>query len=186
MNNVGLLALIFISMVTFIVSCSEKSDYQQMVESGLNSGDSVNDIFLGYSFTTSREEFYEMSWQMNQQEIITGGVNIVYNLEELDSTVRLEFFPEFKDGFISEMPIKASYISWAPWNEGFSSDNLLINLKEYYKSIYETTFSYVQVPELEKEAWVSVEGNREIRMYKTSVNTVQINFIDLSKKDQLS
>lgn len=182
MNNIGLLSLMLICMFTFAASCSEKSEYQEMVESGLDSGETVNDIFLGYSFSTSREEFYDMSWRMNQQEIITGGVNIVYNLEELDSTVRLEFFPEFKDGFIAEMPIKASYISWAPWNEGFSADNLLINLRAYFESIYETTFKKVQVPELEEEAWVSIEGNRELRMYKTSVNTVQVNFIDLSKK----
>jgi hypothetical protein len=183
MKKFLLLTTLWVYIIAVFAGCTEKSQYQQMVERSLKSGETVNEIFLGYSFNTTREEFYEMSWQMNQQEIITGGVNIVYNLEELDSTVRLEFFPEFKDGLISEMPITASYIAWAPWNEGFSADNLLINMKDYYESVYETTFENVPVPDLEENAWVSIEGNREIRLYKKSVNTIQIRFIDLSKKD---
>lgn len=152
-----------------------------MVEKGLNSGTIVNDIFLGYTFNMTREEFLELSWEMNQQEIITGGVNIVYLLKDLKSTVRLEFYPEFDNGVISKMPISASYTSWAPWNEEYSAENLLSDMTVHYENVYETSFRSVSVPGIEGETWVSVEGNREIRLFKKSVNTVQINFIDLSK-----
>ena len=171
----GALAILLFS------SCTQKSEYQQMVEEGLNSGKIVNEIFLGYTFNMTREEFLELSWKMNQQEIITGGVNIVYLLEDLKSTVRLEFYPEFGKGVITKMPISASYISWAPWNEEYSAENLLNDMKAYYEKVYSTSFRNVSVPGIDGEAWVSVEGNREIRMFKKSVNTVQINFIDLSK-----
>jgi len=175
--------LIFTGIMILLLysSCSQNSEYQQMVEDGLNSGKTVNDIFLGYTFDTTREEFYEMSWQMNQQEVITGGVKIEYLLEDLKSTARLEFFPEFENGVIIKMPIDATYISWAPWNEGYSADNLLMDIRTHYQQVYDTQFKYVSVPDIQQDAWVSIQGNREIRLYKKSVNTIQINFIDLSK-----
>lgn len=173
--SVGIMAL------ALFVSCSQKSNYQRMVEEGLNSGTTVDEIFLGYSFNMPREEFLELSWEMNQQGIISGGVKIVYLLEKLKSTARLEFFPEFENGMIVEMPITASYISWAPWNDGFNAENLLNDLKLHYEDVYGTSFQSVSLPDIEEKVWVSIEGNREIRMYKKSVNTVQINFIDLSK-----
>ena len=175
--------LIFTGIMILLLysSCSQKSEYQQMVEDGLNSGKTVNDIFLGYTFDTTREEFYKMSWQMNQQEVITGGVKIEYLLEDLKSTARLEFFPEFENGVIIKMPIDATYISWAPWNEGYSADNLLMDIKTHYEQVYDTQFKYVSVPDIQQDAWVSIQGNREIRLYKKSVNTIQIKFIDLSK-----
>lgn len=167
---------------TFLLSgCTDKSEYEEMVEEGLNSGIVVNDIFLDYTFGMTREEFFEVSWEMNKQEIITGGVNIVYLLEDLKSTVSLEFYPEFENNVIAKMPVSASYKSWAPWNEQYSSDELLSDLKTHYEEVYSTTFSDVDVRGVEEKTWVSIEGNREIRMYKKSVNTVQIDFIDLSQ-----
>ena len=152
-----------------------------MVEKGLTSGNVVDEIFLGYKFGMSREKFLETSWEMNQQQLISGGVNIEYLLEDLKSTARLEFFPQFNNGVIAKMPVSASYISWSPWNEQYNSDELLSDLKTYYKEVYSTTFSDVDVPGVEEKTWVSIEGNREIRMYKKSVNTVQVDFIDLSQ-----
>lgn len=170
--------MIFIFHLT---GCTQKSEYEAMVEEGLDSGKIVNEIFLGYSFNMSREKFLEMSWEMNQQQIITGGVDIVYLLEDLKSTARLEFFPQFNNGVIAKMPVSASYNSWSPWNEQYNSDELLSDLKTYYEEVYSTTFNDVNVPDVEEKTWVSIEGNREIRMYKKSVNTVQIDFIDLSQ-----
>jgi len=104
----------------------------------------------------------------------------------LKSTARLEFFPEFEDGVISEMPVSASYISWSPWNEQYNADELLRDMKTYYEDLYSTSFSEILVPDIEQTIWVSIEGNREIRMYKQSVNTIQINFIDLSHTNDTS
>ncbi|WP_340105655.1 hypothetical protein [Rhodohalobacter sp. 8-1] len=164
-----------------LFGCSNKSEYERKVQEGLNSEKEVNEIFLGYEFGMSREEFLESSWEMNQQQIISGGVNIVYLLEDLKSTVSLEFYPQFQNGVISKMPVSASYISWSPWNEQYNADELLKDLKVYYEEFYSTTFSQVDVPGIETTPWISIEGNREIRMYKKSVNTVQIDFIDISK-----
>lgn len=180
----GIRSLFYIASVAFLVvlsGCSEKSEYESMVEEGLESGKVVNEIFLGYKLGMPREVFLELSWEMNQQQIITGGVNIVYLLKDLKSTARLEFYPQFNNGVISKMPISASYISWSPWNEQYNAEELLNDLITYYESEYATTFRNIEVPNIEESSWVSVEGNREIRLYKKSANTVQVDFIDLSQ-----
>lgn len=178
--------ILCIGLLTIIPGCSQQSEYESMVAEGLNSEKVVNDIFLGYTFGMTREDFLQSSWEMNQQEIITGGVNIVYMLEDLKSTARLEFFPEFDNGVVTKMPVSASYISWAPWNEQYNADELLKDMIAYYEDFYSTTFRDVFVPSIEQHAWVSIEGNREIRMYKNSSNTIQITFIDLSRTYQNS
>jgi len=181
MNNGILKISITLGFIFFLLGCAHQTEYESMVQQGLNSDREINDIFLGYEFGMTREEFLQSSWEMNQQEIITGGVKIVYLLEELKSTARLEFYPEFENGVIAEMPVTASYISWAPWNDEYNAENLLNDIKLHYEDVFETSFQSVSLPEIEENVWVSIEGNREIRMYKKSVNTVQINFIDLSK-----
>lgn len=92
----------------------------------------------------------------------------------------MEFFPEFRDGVVVRLPVNITYISWSPWNDQYAPEELLIDLKEYYEDFYHTTFENIYIPEIEKNAWISIEGNREIRMYKFSSNTVQVDFIDLS------
>lgn len=163
-----------------MAGCTEESEYETMVREGLNSEHKHNDLFLGYTLGMSREDFLSMSWEMNQQQIITGGVKIVYMLEDLKSTARMEFFPEFRDGVVVRLPVNVTYISWSPWNDQYAPEELLIDLKEYYEDFYDTTFENIYIPEIEKNAWISIEGNREIRMYKFSSNTVQVDFIDLS------
>lgn len=175
-----------ICSVFLVSACSEKSEYESMVEEELESGKVVNDIFLGYTFGMTRREFLDYSWDLNQKEIITGGTKVIYMLEDLKSTVKLEFFPEIKNNIVTKMPVNASYISWSPWNEQYNADELLMDMREYYEDTYSTTFKEVVIPEIEQIAWVSIEGNREIRMYKKTVNTIQINFIDLSQMDQNS
>lgn len=185
--NIGItkIMVLFGSLIV-LVGCSEQSEYESMIQQGLNSEREVNDIFLGYEFGMTREDFLQVSWEMNQQQIITGGVNIVYLLEDLKSTARLEFFPKFENGVIVKVPVSASYISWSPWNEQYNADELLKDLKTYYEDFYSTTFKQVEVPGNEVAPWVSIEGNREIRMFKNSVNTIQVEFTDLSKVYQNS
>jgi hypothetical protein len=187
MRFLKLYLTLFLGSVLFLLSCSEnRSEYESMVKEGLDSGRVVNDIFLGYELGMTRKEFLDYSWDLNQKEIVTGGTKVIYLLEELKSTVRLEFFPEIKNNVVTKMPVSASYISWSPWNEQYNADELLNDMRLYYEETYNTTFRNFELPENDQIVWISIEGNREIRMYKKSVNTIQINFIDLSQADQNS
>lgn len=172
---------VFMGISIIHVGCTELSEYEKMVNKGLNSGIENKDLFLGYHFGMTRKEFHFHSMEMNKKQLITGGASIVYKLEDLKSTATFEFYPLFKDEKIVRMPVNIKYDSWAPWNEQFSPEELLNDMREYYSEVYNTTFKNVFIPELEKEALVSIEGNREIRMYIFSPNAILVDFLDLNE-----
>lgn len=171
--------------VTLFSSCNRNVSYESLIQQGLNSDVRVDSLFLGYYFGMERQEFRDLSWQMNQQGLMTGFVNIEYNFDELKGRALKKFYPEFTDDKISRFPVTVSYNAWAPWNEEFWPEVLMVDLKEYFEEEYQTQFHWVYVPPLEKYAYVSVEGNREIRIYRDSESTAKIEYIDLTVHNPL-
>ncbi len=174
-------ALIILIFTVSLISCSpEEITYESLVQNGLNSGERVDSLFLGYYFGMHRDDFHIKSWEMNKEEKMTGLTKIEYKFDQLKSRATMTFYPTFVDDLIAAMPVTYGYDAWAPWNEEFWPENLLQDLIEFYEEEYDTRFSYVLLPFVNEYAYVSVEGNREIRMYKNSENTVMVEFIDLS------
>ena len=164
----------------FLFSCSYELNYETMVRQGLQSGVQQDSLFLGYHFGMNIQEFHSSSMEMNRQGKLSGFTKAVYKLEALKSTASMEFYPTFVDGIIVRIPVTIGYDSWAPWNEQFSPDELTADLIEYYEDVYNTQFIQIYVPEIGDSAYVSIEGNREIRIYQNSLSTVMVDFIDLS------
>lgn len=161
-------------------SCSSEISYEQMVKNGLGSGVKQDSLFLGYHFGMDVQTFLSSSWELNRQGIITGQTKINYQLQDLDHIANMEFYPTFVGDVIVRMPVTIGYSGWAPWNEHLWPEVLVDDLIEYYGGIYETEFTPIYVPEIDGFAYVSIEGNREIRLYKNSQSTVRADFIDLS------
>ncbi|TVQ65156.1 MAG: hypothetical protein EA360_10525 [Balneolaceae bacterium] len=155
-----------------------------MVQRGLQSGIQQDSLFLGYYFGMSSDEFHSSSWQMNQQGLITGYTKIEYKPDYLKAAATKEFYPEFRDGRIIRMPVTIGYDAWAPWNREFWPDELIKELKEVYRGFYDAEFRRVFVPRIENFAVVSVQGNREIRIYQNSESTVMVEFIDHSAEER--
>lgn len=164
----------------FLISCSSNSDYQSMVERGLQSDVRNDSLFLSYYFGMSNDDFYDESWQLNRQEMITGLVDVEYQLQDLKGPATMKFFPEFKNDVIVRMPVTIGYDAWAPWNEEFWPERLVEDLIVYYGEVYGAEFREVYVPEIERRVQVSIHGNREIRIYKNSETTVMVDFRDLN------
>lgn len=177
------LTIILSLILSFIIfnGCYSEPDYETMVRQGIESGVENNDLFLGYELGMTRDDFFEISWEMNQNEEITGLVKIEYTIDDLRGRATKRFYPDFADDKISKMPIDIHYHSWAPWNHEFSSDTLVTDLVDYYSEIYETSFRKVYVPHLEKEACVSIEGNRAITLSTKTDMIARIEFIDLNQ-----
>ena len=91
----------------------------------------------------------------------------------------MDFYPRFKDGKIFELPVRFKYTGWAPWNKELSSDNLELDVLEWYKKIYGDNFIKVQHPK-RGVAYVKVNGNRRITIFKESDLYVWAYFTDLS------
>ncbi len=178
--------LIILIFTVSLLSCSsEEITYESLVQNGLNSGERVDSLFLGYHFGMHRNDFHIKSWEMNKEEKLTGLTHIEYKFEKLKSRATMTFYPTFVDDVIATMPVSYGYDAWAPWNEEFWPENLLQDLIEFFEDEYDTRFHYVKIPVVDRYAYVSVEGNREIRMYKNTESTVMVEFIDLSKINPL-
>ena len=183
MKKIIIVSLFFSTLFCF--GCNqfqdeEPTDYQSLVEKGLKSGETHNELFLDYTLKMKKEDFREQSWEMNSQEIISGLVKIDYPFDDLKDDATMTFYPDFKDGRISKMPVDVYYEKWAPWNKEFSSDSLMVDLVNYYETIYNTRFHEVYVPHLEKNAYVSVEGNRAITVSRHNEMIAKVEFIDLN------
>jgi len=169
-----------ISSTIFLFGCETELDYQSLVNEQLNSSFQNDSLFLGYYFGMERQEFRDESWKMNQEGIMTGFVEIYYEFDDLKSTATMEFYPTFTNDEISRIPVRVSYNSWSPWNEEYWTEELQKDLIEYYSEIYDIRFVEIYVPEIEKKAFVNIEGNREIRIYPVSESQVMVDFIDLN------
>lgn len=170
----------------FFSGCESKMDYEAMVKDQLASGVQNDSLFLDYHFGMEREEFRDYSWQKNQDGVLTGFVDINYQIDFLKSKATMTFYPEFKDDKIVRMPVSIGYDAWAPWNEQYWTEALIEDLLEYYENAYVADFTLVYVPEIEDQAFVSIDGNREIRIYKNGESTAMVDFIDLNSVKTIS
>lgn len=180
MQNSFFTVLFLFVVFVMINACSSGNSYERMVQRGLQSGVQNDSLFLGYYFGMSSDDFHSHSWEMNQNEIITGLVTISHTFDDLQGNANMDFFPTFVDGKIARIPVNVEYVAWAPWNQQFWPDQLIEDLIVYYGDLYGASFQSVYIPEIERFAQVAIQGNREIRMYQNSESGVLVDFIDLN------
>jgi len=179
MNKKFLSAIGALFVVFLISNCTQEPDYDSMIQEGLNSGIENNELFLQYELGMTRDDFFAVSWEMNKEEKISGLVKIDYELTGLKSRAMMRFYPDFIDDRISKMPVDVHYLGWSPWNHELSSDSLVVDLVDYYEANENTSFKNVYVPDLDKYAYVSVEGNKLIRIYPLTEMVARLEIADL-------
>lgn len=172
--------ILFIFILSLFTNCEQEPDYGSLIQQGINSGVENNELFLDYKLGMTRDDFFKVSWQMNKDEKITGLVKIDYEMEDLKSRAIMRFYPDFVDDRISKMPVDIHYVGWAPWNHELSSDSLVVDLVEYYEDNLNTSFKKLFVPDLNKDAYVSVDGNRAITVYPLTEMVARVDFTDLN------
>lgn len=166
-------------------SCEQKSEYEQLVERELSKEVRHDSLFLGYELGMENEQFFQHSWDLNQKKIVEGGVQVKYDLDELSSPAQMVFYPDFHDDRIYRMPVEISFKAWAPWNPELSSDSLIVELVDLYREKYGKGFIQAKLPEIDKKAWVKVDGNRRISIYRKDEMTVRVEFLDLPIRREL-
>ncbi len=167
-------------------SCEQKSEYERLVEKELSKEVRHDSLFLGYEFGMESEQFFQHSWELNQEKVIEGGAQVMYDLDELSSPAQMVFYPDFHEDRIYRMPVEISFKAWAPWNPELSSDSLMVELVDLYREKYGKGFIQTKLPEINKKAWVKVDGNRRISIYRQDEMTVRVEFLDLPVKHKLN
>ena len=186
-KEIGFILLIFVCLG--YVSCSNKARYEQMVKDGLNSGVRHDTLFLGLSLGMSSQDFYTQCWELNKQGIVrqgSGNTSVHYEMrDELKDDIDVNFYPNFYEDKIYEMPVSFKYKGWAPWNKQFSSDTLQNELVDLFQDWYGEGFMTVE-DERRGNAYVKVDGNRRISLYKDSGKDglVWALFTDMSVDDE--
>ena len=131
------------------------------------------------------KDFYVHCWNLNHKGLLKQGesnTTAEYQLkDELLHPAIMDFYPNFNQGKISEMPVTFKYRGWAPWNKTLSSDNLQNEVQKWYVKIYGKGFIKVKHPS-HGIACVKIDGNRRITIFKQDDLHVWAVFTDMSVK----
>jgi hypothetical protein len=170
-----------------ISGCSPRAKYERRLKHELASGVKYDSLFMGLYFGMPEKVFYLHCWNLNKKGLIKQGesnTTVEYELkDELKYPGIMDFYPKFAQGKIFEMPVRFKYKGWAPWNKTLSSDNLQIDVLKWYEKVYGDGFINVKDPK-RGIAFVKVNGNRRITIFKENELRVWAVFTDMSvKKD---
>lgn len=167
-------------VIIFLGACTHKSEYSKVVERELAKGTRQDSLFLGLKFGMSQKEFFNHCWELNQQNILSQGtgLSVRYEVEELNQPAVMNFYPEFHEGKIYQLPISMSYVAWAPWNRNLYSDSLQVHVLKLLEEKHGKGFIKVEHPE-KGIVYVKVDSNRRISIYRKNDSDIAIVYTDL-------
>ena len=172
-------------VLLFLPACYVKSEYQKLEDQELASGKVVEEIFMGFTFGMTSNEFYEKCWELNREKLLrqTPANNAIeYRPKEFDYPGRMTFYPRFHEDQIYEMPVRVFYDGWSPWNKEQSVEVLQEDVKDLLEDWYGEGFITVEHPRKGK-AYVRVDGNRRVSILADEAEVkVVITDLRVSKK----
>ncbi len=181
-------SLVALGLVLLLSAC--KSEYEKVESRELASGKTVNELFLGLSLGMDRKEFFETCWDLNKQGILNNGpgeLSVEYNVDlPSGNPAKMRFYPKFEEDKIYLMPVEFTYESWAPWNEELSADKLREDVVGLFKEWYGPDFFEVSNEDKSLIAFVKIDGNRRIRIFKKHVSIIRAEIVDLKIQKELA
>jgi len=182
MKSKELGVLILIATVMCFASCDGSLTRKAAEEKKLDS------LFLGISMGMEKKAFYDYCWKMNNEKIFSHGPtnqSVEYVLKsELDRPVTMQFYPNFYEEKIYEMPVLFNYEAWAPWNREFSADSLVLKLLPVFKKWYGDDFQTLQHP-VQGTVYYQMKGRRRINLFVRDDQFVQAVFTNLKVEKEI-
>ena len=176
-----------ILIVTTLGAC--KSEYQKIEDRELSSGKEANELFLGLELGMDKKEFFETCWDLNKKGVLSNGpteLSVEYQAEmPSGNPAKMRFYPRFEENKIYMMPMEFTYESWALWNEELSVEKLRDDVIALLESWYGDGFLEVSNEDKSLIAFVKIDGNRRIRVFKKSISSVRVEIVDLPIQKQL-
>lgn len=178
---------IFLISTFLFFGCTQKAKYDRKLKQELASGIRHDSLFMGIYLGMPVKEFYTHCWELNRKGLIRQGtrnMTVAYQIkDELKYPATMDFYPEFAEGKISEMPVRFIYNGWAPWNKKLSSDSLQVQVLKWCEKRYGNSFIEVRHPK-RGIAFVKVNGNRRISIFKENEMSVWVVYTDLLVKKE--
>lgn len=170
-------------VAVFLSACKQKSGYEQLLESELASGERFDTLFLGLHFGMSSRDFYAHCWEMNKQGLVRQGARnatVAYRLgNQLPHAAMMDFYPDFWQDSIVEMPVSFRYDAWSPWNRNLWADSLQLDVVKLLETWHGNGFIEVKHPE-RGTAFVKIDGNRRIVVAALDDQNVKVLYTDMS------
>lgn len=195
LNFMRLNKIIFCLLVlTPFLACEIESEYSKLLKKELKSGKSFNDLLLGLKIGQTKDDFYEICADLNKKKLITSGARnlypeyILYPKDSVENgkKIRMSFMGIFdNDRIMKGMDIRFNYYSWIAWREEYNSDNLINEIKDTLQLWYPGN-NFIEIDlKLDSKnnlAYVKIDGNRQITMYKIDGRDVAVIIEDVSEK----
>ncbi len=165
-----------------LAGCSSGAIYERRLKKELASGVRNDSLFMGIYLGMTSQDFYSHCWHLNRDGLVKQGthnLSVEYAIrEELNHPAVMNFYPEFHEDKIAEMPVRFIYTGWSPWNKSLSSDSLQMDVKNWYEKEYGKGFITITHPE-KGSAYVKINGNRRITIYREDDKQVWAVFTDM-------
>lgn len=134
--------------------------------------ESLDDLVKGVYFGMTKDDFFKHCWDMNQVGETNHGTigNMVMYKDSInfDPKVVINFYPEFVDDKISELPMIFYFHAWAPWNKAeLPQEKLEQQVKTFFEKRYNMTMEKKDAGN-GKHVYFKVVGPLMIRVYKDS------------------
>lgn len=183
-------SIVLIFLVTILVGCNDSSKYHKLVEQELATNIKEDTLLQNIRFGMNKREFFAHCWELHKKGVFKEGVSnntVFYEIEKNGKKYKVNFYPNFLEGKIIELPVEYTYAAFAPWNPKYSIDLLQKEIVDYYIEQYGTDYLEIKSKKPENgKAYVWIDGNRRISVYKNvSRNSVIALYFDLSSKKTL-
>lgn len=176
---------VWIGVIILLGTFSCQSEYEKMVKRELESGVRSDSLFFGLYLGMSNKDFFARCWELNNQGVFFHGAQnttVEYRFDDFGKAATMNFYPEFKEGKIYEMPVTIAYNAFAPWDKSYSADTLLNQTMDFITPWFGDEFIELSHPE-KGEVLAKVHGNKRILVYKSG-NQVKLLITDLSIKEK--
>jgi hypothetical protein len=179
--------IFFVLIVSLTISCGKKARYDRMVKRELASGERYDSLFFGIYLGMASKDFFTHCWKLNKEGLIRQGqhnLSVEHDFEELKHSAKMNFYPNFHEEKIFEMPVRFQYTGWSPWSKHMWSDSLQVDVLNTLEDWYGEGFMEVEHPK-HGSAFVKVDGNRRITLFKKGIEEVYVIFTDLSVESSI-
>ncbi len=177
-------------LLIILAGCNDSDKYHKQVEQELATHVRNDTLLQGIRFGMNKREFFAHCWELHKKGVFKEGATnttVFYEMEMNNKKYRVNFYPNFSDGKISELPVEYTYAAFAPWNSKYSLDLLQKEITDYYREEYGEGYLEIKSKKQDKgKAYVWIDGNRRISVYKNiSRNSVMALYFDLTSKKKI-
>ena len=125
----------------------------------------LDSIFFNIYFGMSKQAFYDTCWLLNKKGNFIQGGNKLSVQHEITSglgmPVYMNFYPNFTEKGLYQMPVNYNYEAWAPWNKELDSDKLIVQIVKMMEEDYDISFTKNKTQD-GRPAYYNYTGPRKI------------------------